>query len=222
VGSLLLASTAPLPAQAKARYIGVKLQKTADTTLGIKLDKTDEDDGLLIESVDPGGLFAKWNDANPEKAIQAGDRIMKINSQTGKVQMANECKSRFKDLDIIVKRSKKKPPDALMYDGFEGDRGKDMNGRWSLFFGKTVNEREVYKKDGKEGYFLVMNDCGQWQIAKKPVGECSGFGLKDGEIWKVDGEPQPNVKFEVAKEDIIDPTKGLNLADVYTPQKGPM
>lgn len=210
-----MASTASLPAHAKARYIGVKVKKTPDTSLGISLDNADEDDGLLIERIQPGGLFEKWNEENPTKAIQIGDRLVKVNGQTGKVQMANECKARVKDLDIVVKRSKKRPPEALIYTGFEGARSNDMNGRWSIFFGKTVNEREVYKKDGREGFFLVMNDCGQWQIAKKPTGECSGFGVKvDGEGWKVDGEIQPRVKFEIAKEDVVDPTKGLDLKDI--------
>ncbi|CAK0885431.1 unnamed protein product [Prorocentrum cordatum] len=84
------------------------------------------------------------------------------------------------------------PPQSLDdISGFEGKR-TDVNGRWSCIsapYGgsKDLNQRAVYKKDSQELY-LMVNDCGQFQINSKVTGECTGFARQEGKgKWLIDG-----------------------------------
>jgi len=66
----------------------VEIKKEEGKRLGIGLDvqhNPDEmvtGDKVLIEDIDEGGLMAAWNDANPTKVVQAGDRILELNGET--------------------------------------------------------------------------------------------------------------------------------------------
>jgi len=52
---------------------------------------------------------------------------------------------------------------------------------------KELNQRAVYKKDGEDLY-LMVNDCGEFQIDKKVAGECTGFARQKGKgKWDIDG-----------------------------------
>merc|ERR1719291_193625 len=90
-------------------------------------------------------------------------------------------------------RAEGPPPQTLDISGFVGKRA-DVNGRWSCIsapYGgsKELNQRAVYKKDSQE-LFLMVNDCGQFQIGKKVSGECTGFARQEGKgKWLVDGAP---------------------------------
>eukprot|EP00443_Scrippsiella_acuminata_P024188 CAMPEP_0115248296 /NCGR_PEP_ID=MMETSP0270-20121206/41998_1 /TAXON_ID=71861 /ORGANISM="Scrippsiella trochoidea, Strain CCMP3099" /LENGTH=227 /DNA_ID=CAMNT_0002663595 /DNA_START=9 /DNA_END=692 /DNA_ORIENTATION=+ len=89
-----------------------------------------------------------------------------------------------------------KAPDALLVTGREGSR-KSLNGRWGIVFGKKVNGRDVYKRDG-ESFYLLYNDCGQFQMATEASGACNGFGLNNKGVWTIDGQEDKLVKVKPA------------------------
>eukprot|EP00972_Heterocapsa_arctica_P068921 10182517-Heterocapsa_arctica.AAC.1 len=72
---------------------------------------------------------------------------------------------------------------AMDVTGMSGSR-KDLNGRWSIIFGKMVNAKAVYKRDGADGAYLLLNDCGQFQMTSKIEGKCNGYAVKDKGAWK--------------------------------------
>eukprot|EP00435_Cladocopium_sp_Y103_P027008 s1717_g6.t1 len=74
------------------------------------------------------------------------------------------------------KKKKERPPEALMAEGYPS-KGIPLNGRWSIVFGKKLNDKPVYKKDG-EKMFLMSNECGQFQIDSVAKSSCDGFGVK--------------------------------------------
>jgi len=52
---------------------------------------------------------------------------------------------------------------------------------------KELNDRSVYKRDGEELY-LMVNNCGEFQIQSKVTGECNGFARQLGKgKWEIDG-----------------------------------
>mmetsp|Transcript_103743 Transcript_103743/g.206219 ORF Transcript_103743/g.206219 Transcript_103743/m.206219 type:complete len:193 (-) Transcript_103743:166-744(-) len=88
------------------------------------------------------------------------------------------------------------PPDALMVTGYEGAR-EDVNGRWSILFGKFLNGKAVYKKDGANKAYLVLNDCGKFQMGGAASGQCdAGFAVKSEDGWAVDGKGAPEMKMK--------------------------
>mmetsp|Transcript_69437 Transcript_69437/g.175034 ORF Transcript_69437/g.175034 Transcript_69437/m.175034 type:complete len:205 (-) Transcript_69437:194-808(-) len=98
-------------------------------------------------------------------------------------------------------------PDALSVTGRVGTRD-DINGRWSMAFGKKLNGRAVYKKDGGsdsgQPYYLMVNNCNQFQMDTQVKGECDGFAVKGDDGWKIDGKVDPEVKlkpYEIPKDD---------------------
>jgi len=80
-----------------------------------------------------------------------------------------------------------KAPTKLEAYGLQGKRAKAVNGLWSVFPDTKVNGRAVYKKDDADIY-LTFNNCQQFQLAKKPTGECEGFALEYQGTWEVDGQ----------------------------------
>lgn len=50
--------------------------------LGVDVDLSNND-SLIVESVHEDGLMGKWNEANPTKAVQAGDLIVDVNGTQG-------------------------------------------------------------------------------------------------------------------------------------------
>ncbi|CAE7367502.1 unnamed protein product [Symbiodinium necroappetens] len=94
-----------------------------------------------------------------------------------------------------------KTPGQLEAYGLNGKRAKDVNGLWSVFPDKKVNGRAVYKKDDADIY-LTYSDCQQFQMVKKPTGECEGFALEYKGVWEVDGQDtRMKVKPYQSKED---------------------
>eukprot|EP00437_Effrenium_voratum_P018938 CAMPEP_0181451044 /NCGR_PEP_ID=MMETSP1110-20121109/28487_1 /TAXON_ID=174948 /ORGANISM="Symbiodinium sp., Strain CCMP421" /LENGTH=264 /DNA_ID=CAMNT_0023575281 /DNA_START=53 /DNA_END=848 /DNA_ORIENTATION=+ len=86
----------------------------------------------------------------------------------------------------------------LEVSGLGGKRGKQLNGLWSVYPDKRVNDRAVFKKDDQEIY-LTYNNCQQFQMAKKPTGECEGFALETKGVWEVDGYDSPSMKLKPVK-----------------------
>jgi len=89
---------------------------------------------------------------------------------------------------------------------YADSQGLDINGRWGIVFGNTLNKRPTYKKAGGDAY-LVYNDCNQFQMTKKLSGECTGFGINVKGVWTFDGLAKPDVKVKpVTKvEAVVDP-----------------
>ncbi|CAE8687324.1 unnamed protein product, partial [Polarella glacialis] len=80
------------------------------------------------------------------------------------------------------KVKKERPPENLIVDGREGSN-KNVNGRWTIVFGKKLNGKAVYKKDG-ETLYLLNNACDEFQIdtvASKT--ECTGLAVKKNGVW---------------------------------------
>jgi len=103
------------------------------------------------------------------------------------------------------------PQEYLSVSGLEKPHEK-ANGVWQMQAGKELNKRPVYKRQGEELY-LMINDCGQFQMAKSATGECSGFAQQTGKgKWLIDGTESvgkvkvkpgnfvKGVKVEVVKE----------------------
>jgi len=111
------------------------------------------------------------------------------------------------------------PPKNFDISGFEGKRA-NVNGRWNVADGsiKELNQRAVYKKDGEDLY-LMVNDCGEFQIDKKVMGECTGFARQKGKgKWDIDGavvEGKVKVKPVVVlkKGDKVEATKDFETDD---------
>jgi len=93
-----------------------------------------------------------------------------------------------------------KAPDNVKVSGRTG-KYSDINGRWTVVFGKRINNKVVYKRDGAK-YFLVFNDCGSFQItAKEAKGTCDGFAINNKGVWTFDGKEDPLVKVKPVKAD---------------------
>mmetsp|Transcript_74616 Transcript_74616/g.207403 ORF Transcript_74616/g.207403 Transcript_74616/m.207403 type:complete len:282 (-) Transcript_74616:270-1115(-) len=195
-GAAIWSAAASMPARASlpTKITGIRIMKDPRSSLGIGIDQTDQDDGIVIDSIDANGLVQKWNDANPDKALKVMDRIVEVNKLTDKKSILNECQQGSKPLQIVVERGVKEP-DAMQIDGRSKSASRvEMNGRWSVDFGNKVNGRNVYKKDGTPGYYLMLNDCGQMQVNSKSDGACNGFAVETADGWKIDGEVDPQVK----------------------------
>eukprot|EP00933_Yihiella_yeosuensis_P075781 TRINITY_DN852_c1_g2_i1.p1 TRINITY_DN852_c1_g2~~TRINITY_DN852_c1_g2_i1.p1 ORF type:complete len:647 (+),score=128.82 TRINITY_DN852_c1_g2_i1:31-1971(+) len=60
----------------------IELRRTPGTSLGVQVDHSDGQ-FLVVESVIEHGLLMEWNVAHPERAVQPGDRIFKVNDKGG-------------------------------------------------------------------------------------------------------------------------------------------
>jgi len=82
----------------------------------------------------------------------------------------------------------------------------------------------VYKKD-TEDLYLMVNDCGKFQIEKKVTGECTGFARQESKgKWLIDGasvEGKVKVKPSVAlkKGDKVSVVKEFKSDDEGEPTK---
>jgi len=85
-----------------------------------------------------------------------------------------------------------RPPENLEVTGGKADY-KKIEGRWTIAFGKKVNGKIVYKKDGQKLY-LNYNDCGEFQIDEVAKGTCDGFGVQKAGVWTFNGKADPEVK----------------------------
>merc|ERR1712113_1022049 len=97
-------ATTAVPAAAggvKADEFKITIDHTCGTRLGIDVDHQDGQT-LLIDAV-TGGLVEKWNNANADKAVKAGHRIVEINGIRGDVlQLVDECKKNI-ILNMVVR-----------------------------------------------------------------------------------------------------------------------
>uniref|UniRef100_A0A7S3T5Z0 Uncharacterized protein n=1 Tax=Strombidinopsis acuminata TaxID=141414 RepID=A0A7S3T5Z0_9SPIT len=91
-------------------------------------------------------------------------------------------------------------PENLGVTGRTGKYQERINGRWTIVFGKKLNDKAVYKKDGQSLY-LMFNDCGQFQMAETAKGSCDGFGISNKGTWEFDGAPDAAVKVKPVGKD---------------------
>ncbi|CAK9084033.1 Hypothetical protein (Fragment) [Durusdinium trenchii] len=78
-----------LPAIAKEWT--VVLKKHPGASLGMDVDMCDAS-SLIVYVVCETGLVADWNQANPAKSVQKGDRIIEVNQKKGDAwALAHEC-----------------------------------------------------------------------------------------------------------------------------------
>jgi len=92
-----------------------------------------------------------------------------------------------------AEEGKKTPPQALEVSGRKSSPYEDINGRWSIVLGSIVNKRNVYKRDGTN-YYLLYNDCGQFQMSETTTGSCDGFAVNEKGVWSFKGVQDANVK----------------------------
>lgn len=82
---------------------------------------------------------------------------------------------------------KKEPEPFLTVSGIPAAH-EGANGVWKLEAGKKLNDRPVYKREGADLY-LMVNDCGEFQLNPKVMGDCKGFARQVGKgKWNVDGK----------------------------------
>lgn len=66
-----------LESQATRLRWAIEIARAAEEPLGLVLDLP----ALTVRYVSPGGAACRWNRANPERAIEQGDRIVQVNGQ---------------------------------------------------------------------------------------------------------------------------------------------
>lgn len=87
---------------------GFTLRKADDCSLGLDVDHTDVGNYLKVTGVKAGGAMQAWNKQcvggrAAEKAIVAGDKIVKVNNATTATEMLRECREQ-KLLRFTVQR----------------------------------------------------------------------------------------------------------------------
>merc|ERR1712039_342885 len=88
---------------AKSSY-KITIDTSGGQRLGMDVDHWEEE-MLLVAAVTPGGLVDQWNQANPDNAVKAEDRVMAANNVRGNVmQLVEECKKKQK-LEITFMRA---------------------------------------------------------------------------------------------------------------------
>mmetsp|Transcript_97115 Transcript_97115/g.202858 ORF Transcript_97115/g.202858 Transcript_97115/m.202858 type:complete len:139 (+) Transcript_97115:89-505(+) len=86
-----IADKIPTAAAGREKEIVITLQKRAEDRLGVDVDHQDGV-SLLIDEITEG-LVKSWNDANPDKKVEKGDRIVEVNGNRGEVlRLVEECK----------------------------------------------------------------------------------------------------------------------------------
>lgn len=95
----------------------------------------------------------------------------------------------------VFAAASKRAPETLEVIGCESR--DELNGRWSIVLGNFINTRAVYKRDGFN-FFLMYNDCNQFQMSNTVTGECKGWGINNKGVWTVDGKPNADMKVKPA------------------------
>jgi len=114
-------------------------------------------------------------------------------------------------------RAAKDAPQRLEVLGVFGPKGPKINGVWDIVPDQQVNKRAVYKKGS---YYLMFNDCDEFQFSETITGDCTGFGKEKGGKWTVDGKEQ-KLKLTPLKKAASDPgagvveKKGFELPSVF-------
>mmetsp|Transcript_6496 Transcript_6496/g.24228 ORF Transcript_6496/g.24228 Transcript_6496/m.24228 type:complete len:245 (+) Transcript_6496:100-834(+) len=93
------------------------------------------------------------------------------------------------------------PPPSLQVTGAP-ERRAAMAGIWTIVPGKELNQRAVYKRDG-EDYYLMVNDCGGFQVSDSITGECKGFATEKKGAWTVDGVYLKDFKVKPVKKNDV-------------------
>jgi len=76
----------------RRRKFTVELVRKSGCSKKLGVDVALERDSLMIESIQEGGLFAEWNMAHPDRAVNPGDMLIAVNGCEGDVdQMASLC-----------------------------------------------------------------------------------------------------------------------------------
>eukprot|EP00929_Paragymnodinium_shiwhaense_P001117 TRINITY_DN101339_c0_g1_i1.p1 TRINITY_DN101339_c0_g1~~TRINITY_DN101339_c0_g1_i1.p1 ORF type:complete len:306 (-),score=55.98 TRINITY_DN101339_c0_g1_i1:160-1032(-) len=99
----------------------------------------------------------------------------------------------------------KTAPPRVEVSGVMAPYGK-ANGLWSIVPGKQVNDRAVYELDSQDReWYLVYNNCGQFQLGSTMTGECDGWAIEKKGEWEQNGlsgkkEPAKEIKLKPLKE----------------------
>jgi len=101
-------------------------------------------------------------------------------------------------------RAAKEVPQRLEVLGVFGPKGPKINGVWEIVPDQQVNKRAVYKKGG---FYLMFNDCDEFQFSETITGDCTGFGKEKDGKWNVDGKEQ-KLKLTPLKKAPSDPSGG--------------
>mmetsp|Transcript_110116 Transcript_110116/g.190978 ORF Transcript_110116/g.190978 Transcript_110116/m.190978 type:complete len:136 (-) Transcript_110116:170-577(-) len=76
------ASSRKLKANTPPTTFQIEVEKKPGEEVGLEVDYHDGET-LQVIRVKETGVFAKWNDENPEKRIAEGDSIIEVNGATG-------------------------------------------------------------------------------------------------------------------------------------------
>mmetsp|Transcript_102372 Transcript_102372/g.181787 ORF Transcript_102372/g.181787 Transcript_102372/m.181787 type:complete len:282 (+) Transcript_102372:69-914(+) len=93
----------------------------------------------------------------------------------------------------------KEAPERIQITGAFGRRGPKINGVWNIVPEKQVNSRAVYKKDN---YYLMFNDCEQFQMNEIITGECTGFAKEKDGKWFIEGKENQMTLKPLKKENV--------------------
>ena len=68
-------------------------------------------DGIALDVIIvlPEGTIPEWNVANPDKAIEEGDKILKINGVVGDAQSLRVAAKKDGELHMLILKSAKSP-----------------------------------------------------------------------------------------------------------------
>jgi len=88
-------------------------------------------------------------------------------------------------------------PEYIIISGMPAPHG-NADGYWKAY-GQQMNQKTTYKSMGEDLY-LMVNNCGEFQISEKVTGVCNGFARQQGKgVWLVDGKKlEGQVKFKPA------------------------
>lgn len=114
-------------------------------------------------------------------------------------------------------KKKERPAENLFLAGRTGSNTQ-VNGRWSIVFGKKLNDKVVYKKDG-ETLYLMNNDCGEFQIDRVVKGSCDGLAVKRKGVWVFEGKEDPAVKVGLPGDNTIPQPKKVDIDGIVAEEK---
>lgn len=125
----------------------VKVEKTAGAKVGLIFDTTETQDPYIVTTVHTESLVDAWNKANPDKAVQVDDRLMKVNGDSEKLIQ------RIKDSDGQVELTFLRPKPltlSVQKNKEDSDVGVSLFGGTKAIFIMSIKEGSMFDKKASE------------------------------------------------------------------------
>lgn len=123
----------------------VKVEKTAGAKVGVIFDTTEKLDAYVVTTIHPESLVDAWNKANPDKAVQVDDRLMKVNGESE--QLIQQIKDSVGQVELIFLRPK---PVMLSVTKEGSDVGVSLFGGTKAIFIMSIKESSMFGKKALE------------------------------------------------------------------------